>query len=272
MPSSKLGRRASRQLSRQLTNGPDDIATAVANMKIGDVDSKMDHVPLPVSLVEENLRSYEEDAFRRLRARDEGADLKNPWKLAGEKKGVKVYQGYVEGEAQGTLKTVGIIDCHADELAEYLWDPDNNPQYDDMTKYVHTIQQLGEQTEFRHNMCKGVVGIISKRDFVVASSHYLDQETGIHYTATRSFNLPGHEPEHGVVRAKMLLGGFIVRPVPGEHASCELTTIIHIDLSGNIPAFAMNFMGVTAPLAVVERIKKNMLKKQTQHNIRSSWW
>lgn len=244
----------------------------MADMKLQQERAKFDMMPLPVDLAVNDTEAYEEDAFRRLRLRESGDDLKGAgWKQAGEKKGAKVYQGYVEGTTWGTLKTVGTIDCSADKLAEILWENENVPKYDDMTAYVNTISKIGERSEFRHNMCKGVIGIISKRDFVVVSSRYKDSATGVHYVATRSFDHPDFRDHSKCVRAKALISGFIIRPIPGDEEKCELVTIMHFDLGGNVPAVAVNFLGTTAPLATVIRIRKVVAEILGQKK-RSSWW
>lgn len=259
--------------SNQVDDVTDSLTDQINNIKIQNPEGKYDAVPLSTDLALHDTQAYEEDAFRRLRLRETGEDLKDEagWKLAGEKKDVKVYQGYVEGTTWATLKTVGIIDCSADKLAEILWENENVPKYDDMTAYVDTIAKVGDRSEFRHNVCKGVIGIISKRDFVVVSSRYKDEKTGSHFVATRSFDHPEYPEQPRCVRAKALISGFIIRPVPGDEEKCELVTIMHFDLGGNVPAVAVNFLGTTAPLATVIRIRK-VVAEILGHKTRSSWW
>jgi hypothetical protein len=259
-------------VSNPANDSINNLAEQVANVKIGQAN-KFDGISLPIDIALNDTEAYEEDAFRRLRRRETGADLKGKdgWKLAGEKKGAKVYQGFVEGTTWGTLKTVGTVDCSADKLAEILWENDNVPKYDDMTSYVKTIEKLGERSEFRHNMCKGVTGIISKRDFVVVSTRHRDEKTGIHYVATRSFDLPEHPEISGVVRAKVLISGFIIRPHPDDENKCEMVTIMHFDLGGSVPAIAVNYLGKSAPLATVIRIRK-VVAEILGETKRASWW
>ncbi|KAG7395475.1 hypothetical protein PHYBOEH_003705 [Phytophthora boehmeriae] len=208
-------------------------------------------IPAPIAAVRSNLQEFEDDSMKKLQTRYDGLDvLPNGWREGPCSKGIQVVYGEVAGSEWYTMKTTGTLHVSADKAAAILMDCNMVPKFDDMTREVKPLEKLSEFSEVRQVSAKPVM-FTTARDFSVVST-YRKMEDGRHLIATRSVEFV---PERkGFVRATILISGYVVVPHPTDPNMCEMSVIAHMDLGGNLPAMVVRYLGLSAPIKLVEKI------------------
>lgn len=215
-------------------------------------------IPAPIAVVRAYLSAFEDDSVNRLLLRDSGADvLPNGWAEGPSSNGVSVVYGEVEGSKWYTMKTTGMLNVSAAKAARIMMAADMVPKYDDMTKEVRMIEKLSDATEARLVSCKGIM-FTSPRDFCVVST-YREEADGRFVIATRSVDHPAGQ-RSGYVRATSLISGYIITPHPTNPDMCELKVIAHMDLGGNLPVMVVRYLGLSAPIKMVEKVREVVQK------------
>jgi|UniRef100_K3WT67 hypothetical protein len=209
-------------------------------------------IPAPITTVRACLEEFENDSINRLLVRYAGADvLPNGWRDGPENKGIKVVYGQVDGSDWFTMRTVGKLRVSAAKAAQILVAADMVPKFDEMTKEVRLLERLSEATEVRVVSAKSVM-FTSARDFCVATT-VRKEASGRIVIATRSVDHPQGN-QKGYVRALIHISGYIVTPDPHDPNACELAVIAHMDLGGNMPAMVVRYLGLSAPIKLVQKI------------------
>ncbi|RLN85185.1 hypothetical protein BBJ28_00009609 [Nothophytophthora sp. Chile5] len=208
-------------------------------------------IPAPIRTVRSNIQAFEEDSLRKLMTRFDGADvMPNGWREGPSSKGIQVVYGEVAGSEWYTMKTTGVLHVSADKAAHILMSAAMVPKFDDMTREVKVVEKLSEYSEVRLVSAKPVM-FTTARDFCVVST-YRNEPDGRVLIATRSV-------EHlalrkGFVRATILISGYVVVPHPTNPNMCEMSVVAHMDLGGNLPAMVVRYLGLSAPIKLVEKI------------------
>jgi hypothetical protein len=214
-------------------------------------------IPAPIASVRANIRAFEEDSIRTLLTRYEGADvLPNGWRDGPSSKGIHVVYGEIAGSEWYSMKTTGTLHVSADKAAHILMRCDMVPKFDDMTKEVKLMEKLSDDSEVRRVTAKSVM-FTAARDFSVVST-YRQEASGRILIATRSVE---YVPERkGYVRATILISGYVVTPHPTNPNMCEMSVVAHMDLGGNLPAMVVRYLGLSAPIKLVEKIHQITMK------------
>ncbi|GMF34814.1 unnamed protein product [Phytophthora fragariaefolia] len=214
-------------------------------------------IPAPIAAVRADVQAFEEDSIRQLLTRYEGADvLPSGWREGPASKGIQVKYGEVAGSEWYTMKTTGTLHVSADKAARILMRCDMVPKFDEMTKEVKVMEKLSEASEVRRVTAKSVM-FTAARDFSVVST-YRQEASGRILIATRSVEFV---PERkGYVRATILISGYVVTPHPTNPNECEMSVIAHMDLGGNLPAMVVRYLGLSAPIKLVEKIHEVTLR------------
>lgn len=210
-------------------------------------------IPAPMALVRPYADVFANDSVNRILLRDSGADVTNGWTEGPSSNGISVVYGEVEGSKWYSMKTTGMLDVPAHKAAQVLMAADMVPKYDDMTKEVKVLEKLNATTEVRLASCKGIM-FTSPRDFCVVTT-YREEADGRFIIATRSVDHPAGK-RSGYTRAHMLISGYIVTPHPSDPNKCELKVIAHIDLGGNLPIMVVRYLGLSAPIKMVEKVRE----------------
>ncbi|KAG2520824.1 hypothetical protein JM16_005628 [Phytophthora kernoviae] len=181
-------------------------------------------IPAPIASVRANIKEFEEDSINKLLTRYDGVDvLPNGWREGPCSKGIQVVYGEVTGSEWYTMKTTGTLQVSAEKAASILMDYNMVPKFDDMTREVKPVEKLSDASE-----------------------------DGRHLIATRSVE---YVPERkGFVRATIIISGYVVVPHPTDPNMCEMSVIAHMDLGGNLPAMVVRYLGLSAPIKLVEKI------------------
>ncbi|CAI5703633.1 unnamed protein product [Peronospora effusa] len=210
-------------------------------------------IPAPIALVRAHIRAFEDDSMYKLLQRYDGIDvLPNGWRQGPCNKGIQVVCGEVAGSEWYTMKTTGTLDVSASKAAAILMRCDMVPKFDDMTKGVKTMEKLSDASEVRRVTAKSVM-FTAARDFSVVSTHR-KEPNGRFLIATRSVE---HVPERkGYVRATIHISGYVLTPHPINPDMCEISVVAHMDLGGNMPAMVVRYLGMSAPIKLVEKIRE----------------
>ncbi|CAH0475186.1 unnamed protein product [Peronospora belbahrii] len=214
-------------------------------------------IPAPIASVRANIRAFEDDSIRKLLQRYDGVDvLPNGWREGPSNKDTQVVYGEVAGSEWYTMKTTGTLHVSASKAAAILMRCDMVPKFDDMTKEVKTMEKLSDVSEVRRVTAKSVM-FTAARDFSVVSTFH-EETSGRLLIATRSVE---HVPERkGYVRAIILISGYVVTPHPTNPNMCDISVIAHMDLGGNLPAMVVRYLGLSAPIKLVEKIHEVTLR------------
>jgi len=102
---------------------------------------------------------------------------------------------------------------------------------------------------------------VSKRDFVLATTHFGPQADGKYLAYSTSINYPGIQQDSSIVRGVIFVSAWIVEPVAGDANSCKVTRIIHVDVKGMIPTFIIN-ANKANPGKVLLAVEKVLLEKK----------
>lgn len=211
-------------------------------------------IPAPMALVRSAVDAFASDSVNRILLRDTGADvLPSGWTEGPTSNGISVVYGEVAGSKWYTMKTTGMLDVSAHKAAQLLMAADMVPKYDDMTKEVKVLEKLDANTEVRLASCKGIM-FTSPRDFCVVTT-YREMPDGRVVIATRSVDHPAGR-RGGYTRALMLISGYILTPHPTDPNKCELKVVAHIDLGGNLPVMVVRYLGLSAPIKMVEKVRE----------------
>lgn len=211
-------------------------------------------VPAPISAVRSHLEEFENDSVARLLVRYAGADVQpGGWRDGPESNGIKVVYGEVAGSDWFTMRTTGKLRVSAAKAARVLMAADMVPKFDEMTKEVRLLERLSEATEVRVVSAKSVM-FTSARDFCVAST-VRREASGRVVIATRSVDHP-QGSQKGYVRALIYISGYVVTPDPEDPNACELAVVAHMDLGGNMPAMVVRYLGLSAPIKLVQKIQE----------------
>ncbi|DBA01912.1 TPA: hypothetical protein N0F65_005101 [Lagenidium giganteum] len=233
---------------------PVDEEVMMPNADASSQQSKMIDlvVPVPAPTVRAHLSEFEDDSVRRLLLRQSGKDvLPNGWKEGPHSNGIQVYHGEVADNSWNTMMTTGKLAVSAEKAMRVLVNPDYVPKYDEMTATVRVLEVLSEATQIRLVSCKSVM-FTGARDFCVATT-VRKEASGRIVIATRSVEHP-EGVQSGYVRALSYISGYILTPDPTNPDACEIAVLAHMDLGGYMPAMVINYVGLSAPIKLVEKI------------------
>ena len=172
------------------------------------------------------------------------------WQVVGTTKNVFVMKKPpVKGKApMNSVKGTGILKVPPEFAMRVLKDPSHTVELDDLLKESRIIHEVSKAVHLVQLLYKAVWPT-SPRDFsCLTIGGQLDYNTWI--SAGVSIEDPRMPPEKGYVRAHLESGGYVIRSIPDNPESCEVTYAAQVDLKGNIPAFAQNKIAESQPMCV----------------------
>lgn len=203
--------------------------------------------------IREQVEAFEKESIRRMVVRDAGKDIEK-WLTGPSKNGVNVFYSPVEHSEWFTMKSTTIVNLSPDEALAMLTGEQNVPMYDEMTAKVTCLEHLSDKTEIRLVDAKSVM-FTTARDFCVATTIEKDAEGRI-IIATRSVTHPeGRDDRKGFCRATSMISGFVITPLD-DNNSCHVSVLAHMDLGGYMPAVVLKFLGLTAPIKLLSKVKE----------------
>jgi len=124
--------------------------------------------------------------------------------------------------------------------------------FDEMTDNCRVIEDVcpATKTSVRYVQAKPVFPT-SARDFLVVTAE--ERMDDMIVIATRSIHHHAVPEQKGYVRAKTHISGYIIRKV--SPTTCEVTLVVHMDLGGYMPAPVINFLGTSAPIKLLKKLR-----------------
>eukprot|EP01091_Cochliopodium_minus_P003651 TRINITY_DN13629_c0_g1_i1.p1 TRINITY_DN13629_c0_g1~~TRINITY_DN13629_c0_g1_i1.p1 ORF type:complete len:215 (+),score=38.47 TRINITY_DN13629_c0_g1_i1:37-681(+) len=141
-------------------------------------------------------------------------------------------------------RSEGKLDCSAQKIFEYVW----SQKFEDKQKYENTlgdekiIVPINDNRHIRYQKYN-LPWPIATRDVILLRNKFLhkigDDECYVQLdTSIEDSTIPDPDTLKKNVRAKLLIGGLIFRPL--SENSCYVTYFLQMDLSGSIPTFFVN--------------------------------
>mmetsp|Transcript_59882 Transcript_59882/g.141044 ORF Transcript_59882/g.141044 Transcript_59882/m.141044 type:complete len:468 (+) Transcript_59882:199-1602(+) len=185
------------------------------------------------------------------------------WEHVLHKDGVDVYRKkivdvYSGGDKFYCIKAVGVIDAKAADLYDLLRDSSRVSEYNEECATVRDIEELGDDTKVTWASSKSYFPF-KARDFVTRV-HNTVMNDGTYVVMSQSQDMAYEPPEGGeFVRTEVLLSGNVMRPLPGDPAKTQFTTIAHINPGGAadtpLGAQLANRICVHGPVSFIRKLE-----------------
>eukprot|EP01137_Pigoraptor_chileana_P008819 Opistho-2@56171 len=176
------------------------------------------------------------------------ATEKDGWIFDGEKNGVRCMRRKPDGSGINCMKGSGRVNAPPKMILEVVDGFKYKKEYDQLFKQGVNAEQLDELTRVGYMEYIGIWPT-SPRDFVVMQSIRRLPDGG-YVLAGVSVEHPDHPELSGFVRANIVCGGFVIRPVEGEPMKTDLVYVAQVDLRGSIPSAVVNKVTAAQPMVV----------------------
>lgn len=212
-----------------------------------------------------NVSTVCQDLIARLVHRYQGLDLSHQhWHVGPSRDGVQVEYAQVPGTPWYTLRSImslgnNTADHTFDRIKSTLENPHLIPRYDHMVEQVDVLETLDAQTQIRLVSAKRVM-LTSRRDFCVLTTSAMLPD-GRFVIATRSVDHEDARDRASFVRAKAMLSGYIVS-LEDSGRQIDISLIVHFDFGGYMPPAVMRFLGFSAPISLLCRLRQLLLEEE----------
>lgn len=186
-----------------------------------------------IDLLDEKLEKLKEFAT---------LDPKNSWKLDSDKKGIRVHTRddaetgcrWVRGETIVSTTPIDIVErvLYADKSQT------GHNQYDSTTEGNKRIERINGYS-FSYSLGKKPGLFISPRDTLVCN-HWVE-ENGVIYCVGTSATHPDCPEREGVIRAHVILWGYILTPLPKDPNFTNVVYVLATDVKGILPKAIVNW-------------------------------
>jgi len=181
----------------------------------------------------------------------------NDWKRSEAKNEVEV--STLKGEGDATcVKGEGEIPFEVSKVLEYIKDPDTAKDYDELYESGKEIHVYPFATGLYYRKFKGIL-FVSSRDFSMVI-HTLELPNGVSKLVAFSYEHPSVPKVKNVVRANLIVGGWILRPSEKSPNKTHAVYIMQSDLCGSIPSNVKNAVSKKQGFTV-NGVRKGMLKR-----------
>ena len=160
------------------------------------------------------------------------------FKHADSKHGVEIYSFKDEDAGVYWVKGEGIVDFPIDEWIDYIGDYANRGKMDDMFVEGGVVEDIGMNTRIE-KFTVNPSALVSNRDFCIVTRRVHTNQGRVIWMAC-SWEHDDVPPIKGVVRAVLIIGGWILDPVPGDHNKTFAHYIVEGDPKGSIPKMIVN--------------------------------
>jgi len=188
-------------------------------------------------------------------ARDETED--DGWVLSLEAEGMTIYRKDLPGSPITYIKGYGTFPVDAKQYLDILLDANRKVDYDSMYKDGKTLEQIDEKTSIV-TQAFHAIWPTSARDFLLLQ-HWTTLPDGSLVSVGKSIEHPDYPERKDHVRGQVILGGFIMKPIPGPSPQTHITYVSKFDLKGNIPSRVVALIARKQPLTTVT-IAKLLMK------------
>ena len=178
------------------------------------------------------------------------------WNFVSEANDVRVFSRELDGSSVKVIKGEGTVEANAELIYSVVSDPYRRQWYDETCTESRVVESLDESTNLVHNCfeARTIFCRAASRDFVfVARSSQLQNGTCV--VASKSVDSELVPPLKNFVRARVLLGGWIIRPSSQNSNRSLVTYIIHLDLGGSVPMWIKKLVMEDQPMCI-NRLRK----------------
>ena len=181
---------------------------------------------------EQQARTVIAQALKDLKEIDESAG----WEFFSRSKGVDKMRK--RSDVLFLIRGVCEVPLSFEEVRDFLTNTSNRPKYVTDISSVDQVLSFPDGPSITHNHIKTPPGV-SNRDSVTVNGVYEDEDENI-FIAERSIEYPQIPPVDGVVRANLLLSGFVVRPTGPR--TTMLSHVFNLDPRGSLPEAFINLV------------------------------
>ncbi len=173
------------------------------------------------------------------------------WKLAKDKKGIKVYVRRTRVTPIKAFRGVMNIEADIDELIAFISDPYSYPEYVYLCLSAEVLKYKTENDYYFRSVCNPPWPV-TVRDTVTHTVWRKDPETGA--TIMDCIGVPELIPEQkGIIRAPLVFMSVVV--TPGKNGIHEIVFEGVSDGGGWVPVFVANFCSWWTPYKTLLNIK-----------------
>lgn len=165
------------------------------------------------------------------------------WELVRDRDGIQVYSQPVEGSDFNAVRGVTRISSSLSRLVTLVRDPELRPLWDEYCGESYIYKQLNSREElvYLHSELPWPVSDRDMLNRVTWSQDAGTLEVTMRSVATRDIL----QEKEGRVRVAVATNDWQLRPK--EAGWIELTTTVHLDPAGPLPAWLLNKLSVEAP-------------------------
>ncbi|XP_068729696.1 steroidogenic acute regulatory protein, mitochondrial-like [Montipora capricornis] len=152
-----------------------------------------------------------------------------------------------EGERPwDTLKGTSLLCVPIHYIVAYVFSLDYRGEWDDLLKKGKTVQEYGPLSKVTLMEYKPVWPA-SGRDFCTLWHLKRIDESVVCFACEAVESCP---EQKGLVRAELVIGGFVVKEISSDPPKCLVTYIARVDLKGSLPTRLVNRVTSTQPQGV----------------------
>eukprot|EP01016_Furgasonia_blochmanni_P005571 TRINITY_DN1216_c0_g1_i12.p1 TRINITY_DN1216_c0_g1~~TRINITY_DN1216_c0_g1_i12.p1 ORF type:complete len:203 (-),score=45.97 TRINITY_DN1216_c0_g1_i12:433-1041(-) len=151
------------------------------------------------------------------------------------------------------LKGEGEIEATPQEVFNIIHDFEARPKYDEMFESGKTVLEVDANTLVRYESTKPPAALVWARDYLIVVAVATMKEGSI-VRATKSIEDSKIPPVDGYVRANVLAGGWVLRPIEGG-AKTQAIYCFKVDPKGFIPKTVVNW-GARSQVGVIDKIRQ----------------
>ncbi len=171
------------------------------------------------------------------------------WTFVQEKNGVRISSKKMPHNPLSMVKGEGVIKCPPEGIVAIVAEQANKASWDKMYKAGRVLQQVSEDCRVLYDSYNRIWPT-APRDFcsVALVERHVD---GSVVMANRSVQHPDCPEVDGVVRANVMLGGIVLKPLPeSNYEHSHITYLMFVDVGGEIPTFVLNKIANDQPMCV----------------------
>lgn len=168
------------------------------------------------------------------------------WEFIQKQDDVKLYSKKPEAESLPIMMGVGMVEGTPWELLAFIADEKNKTSWDSLYDSGNEVIRVDEVTRIMNERFKAIWPT-SPRDFCNIVTFRVLKEGSI-VVAAKSIEHSLCPPSSKYIRAKVIIGGFIFKPIDSQVS--EVKYIVQTDLQGSLPALVTNKVSKSQPLIV----------------------
>jgi len=174
--------------------------------------------------------------------------LKEGWAFSHEEKDIAVWTKTMEGTI--CLKAVGVVNASPTDVLAVLADANKRKWYDDTLEHCKLLEDVDEHTQVVYSSFKTQQLCRTAMRDIVAVSYWRRLPNGFGVLVAKSVEHAAAAVKTGYVRADLVHCGWVIKPSLKDPNRSLVTYVIHIDMKGVLPSFAMEVFTRRQPMCV----------------------